>query len=65
MAKSKLAAANKRIEKSVTEGFAKINHAVVDGYTRIEDTFVDQYLTKEGETVAEAKERLKREKRKK
>ena len=34
---------------------------VVDGYTKVEDAFVDRYLTKEGETVAQAKERLKRE----
>lgn len=64
MAKSRLTAANKKIEKSVTEGFAKINHAVVDGYTKIEDAFVDRYLTRDGETVGEAKERLKQDKRK-
>lgn len=34
---------------------------VVGSYTKIEDTFVDRYLTKEGEGVEEAKERLKRE----
>lgn len=31
------------------------------GYTKIEDAFVDRYLTKDGETVQEAKERLRRE----
>lgn len=34
----------------------------MDGYTKIEDKFVDAYLTKEGETVEEAKERLKNNK---
>ena len=31
------------------------------GYKKVEDKFVEQYLTKEGETVSEAKERLKKE----
>ena len=31
------------------------------GYTKIEDKFVDAYLTKDGETVEEAKARLKKE----
>lgn len=61
MAKSKFLAANKKIEKSVIEGFTKINCTVVEGYTKIEDAFVSQYLTKDGETVAEAKVRLNRE----
>ena len=34
---------------------------VVDRYTKIEDTFVETYLAKEGETTAEAKERLLQE----
>lgn len=60
MARSKFIAANKKIAKGVTEGFAHINHTVVSGYTKIEDAFVDQYLTRDHETVAEAKERLKK-----
>jgi len=43
----------------VVEGFAKIEKGVVEGYTKIEDKFVDAYLTKDGETVEEAKKRLK------
>ena len=35
---------------------------VVEGYTKIEDKFVDAYLTKDGETVEEAKARLKKNK---
>lgn len=70
MAKSKLVKANqkiaeavtggyKKIEKGVVDGYKKIEQGVVDGYNKIEDKFVDAYLKKEGETVEEAKERLK------
>ena len=31
------------------------------GYTKIEDAFVDRYLTRDGETVQEAKERLRKQ----
>ena len=34
---------------------------MVSGFTKIEDKFVDRYLTRDGETVEEAKERLKKE----
>ena len=71
MAKSKIVKANekiaeavtggyKKIEKGVVDGYKKIEQGVVEGYTKIEDKFVDAYLTKEGETVEEAKERLKK-----
>lgn len=50
MAKSNLVKANKKIEEKV-----------VGGYTKIEDAFVDRYLTKDGESVEEAKQRLKKE----
>ena len=63
MAESKLVKANEKIAESVTGGFQKIQDAVVEGYTKIEDKFVAQYLTHEGETVAEAKARLKQEER--
>ncbi|MGN0476380.1 MAG: hypothetical protein ACI4HM_03480 [Ruminococcus sp.] len=62
MAKSKLIKANEKIAKKVTSGFDKMCDTVVGGYTKIEDGFVDRYLTRDGETVAEAKERIKREK---
>ncbi len=72
MAKSKLVQANEKIAETVTTGFKKmsdgvvsgyqkIEDAVVGGYTKIEDKFVDQFLTKDGETVEEAKARLKKE----
>ncbi len=70
MAKSKIVKANekiaeavtdgyKKIEKGVVDGYKKIEKGVVEGYTKIEDRFVDAYLTKDGESVEEAKNRLK------
>jgi len=59
MAKSKLVAVNKKIENSVVGGYKKIEKAVVGTYTKIEDKFVDKYLTKDGESIKDAKERLK------
>ena len=50
------------IETGVVDGYKKIEKGVVDGYTKVEDTFVDTYLTREGETVEDAKSRLKGEK---
>lgn len=51
----------KKIENGVVSGYKKIENSVVKGYTKIEDKFVDTYLTKDGETVEEAKIRLKNE----
>ena len=59
MAKSKLVKANEKIAEKVTTAFEKIEGTVVGGYKKIEDAFVDRYLTKDGETIEEAKERLK------
>ncbi|MBU9725344.1 hypothetical protein [Diplocloster modestus] len=61
MAKSKLIKANEKIAEKVVGTFEKIEDTVVGGYTKIEDAFVDRYLTKDGESIEEAKERLKRE----
>lgn len=52
--------ANEKIEESVVGMYKKIEGTVVDGYTKVEDAFVARYLMKEGETVEDAKERLKR-----
>ena len=59
MAKSKLVEANEKIAEKVVDTYKKIEDTVVGGYTKIEDAFVDRYLTKEGESVEEAKTRLK------
>lgn len=49
----------KKIEKGVVDGYKKIEKGVVDGYTKVEDKFVEAYLVKDGESVTDAKERLK------
>lgn len=60
MAKSKLVQVNKKIEDAVVGGYKKIEDTVVSGYTKIEDKFVGSFLTKDGESVEDAKERLKK-----
>ena len=47
MAKSKLVEVNEKIAENV-----------VGGFNKIADKFVDNFLTKEGESVEDAKERL-------
>lgn len=72
MAKSKFVKANETIAKNVTGAFGAVEDAVVGGYKavetavtggygKIEDAFVDRYLTKDGESVEEAKARLRSE----
>ncbi len=51
----------KKIENGVVEGYKKIENGVVGGFEKISDKFVDTFLTKEGETVEEAKARLEKE----
>lgn len=74
MAKSKLVKANEKIAEKVVGGYRKIEQRAVGGYKKIEqeavggfnkmaDKFVDNYLTKEGESVEEARERLATEQR--
>lgn len=73
--KSKIVEANEKIAEEVTSGFSKIQDGVVNGYKRIEDgvvegfskieeSFINRYLKRDGESVAEAKERLQKEARK-
>ena len=72
MAKSRLVQVNGKIAETVTEGFRKIEDGVVGGYRKIEDgvvdgfnkmtdRVVDQFLTREGETVEEARKRMSSE----
>ncbi|MBQ4546960.1 MAG: hypothetical protein IJA17_07365 [Oscillospiraceae bacterium] len=61
MAKSKIVEINEKIADAAVGGYKKIESAVVDGYTKIEDKFVEKYLLHDGETLEEAKERLKNE----
>lgn len=69
MAKSKLVQANEKIAEKVTGGYKAIEGAVVGGYKSIEngvvgtyksieDKFVDEFLTKDGESIEDAKKRL-------
>ena len=61
MAKSKLVKANEKIAEHVVAGYKKMENGVVGGFGKISDAFVDEFLTKDGESVEEAKERLARE----
>lgn len=61
MAQSRLVEVNKKITEKVVGIFEKTEDIVVGGYSKIEDAFVDHYLTKDGETVEDAKKRLKKE----
>lgn len=74
MAKSRLVKANEKIAEKVVGGYKKIEEGVVGGYKKIEegavggvnkisDSFVDQFLTKDGESIEEAKARLAEERR--
>ncbi len=69
MAKSKIVEANKKIEEAVVGGYKKIEDGVVGSYKKVEsgvvggfekmtDKLVDNYLTKDGESVEDAKKRL-------
>lgn len=58
---SKIVDANKKIEKAVVGGYKKVEDSVVGGYKKIEDKFVDTFLKKDGETIEEAKVRIKQE----
>lgn len=74
MAKSKLVKANEKIAEGVVGGYKKIEEGVVGGYKKVEegavggfnkmvDQFVDHFLTREGESVEEARERIAGEQR--
>ena len=57
----KLKDVNKKIEETVVGGYKKVEDTVVGGYKKVEDKFVDKFLRKDGETIEEAKERVKKE----
>ena len=48
----------KKIEDGVVSGYQKIEDGVVSGYKKIEDKFIDAFLTKDGESVEQARERM-------
>ena len=72
MADSKFVKANEKIAESVTSCFQKIEDSVAGGYKKVEDSvvgtykkvenaFVDKFLTREGESVEDAKKRMETE----
>lgn len=74
MAESKFVKANEKIAEEVVGGYKKIEAGVADGYRKMEegaisgfnkitDRFVDSFLTKEGESVEDAKARIEAEKK--
>lgn len=63
MAESKFVKVNEKIAKNVIGGYKKIEEGVVGGFGKITDKFVNSFLTKEGESVEEAKARLKAERK--
>lgn len=59
MAKSQFAKANDKIAEKVAETYEKVENTVVQRYTKIENAFVNRYLTRDGETIEEAKKRMR------
>ena len=53
------------ISDTVMGAYQKVEDTAVGTYTKIEDKLVDRYLTREGETVSQAKQRLKAKDRRK
>lgn len=51
----------KKIEEGVVGGYKKIEEGVVTGFNKVSDKFVDKFLAKDGETVEDAKARMKDE----
>ncbi|MBQ8162301.1 MAG: hypothetical protein IJ083_16360 [Clostridia bacterium] len=51
----------KAIENGVVGGYKAIENGVAHSFNKITDKFVGTFLTREGETVEQAKERLKDE----
>lgn len=49
----------KKMEKTVVDGYKAMETGVVDGAGKVMDKCVETLFAKEGETVAEAKERLR------
>lgn len=60
---SKFAEANKKIEEKVVGTYKKVEDSVVGTYKKVEDKFVDNFLTKDGETVEEAKKVFDKQKK--
>ena len=53
-------AAYKAVEEGVVGAYKAVEKGAVDAYHKVEDTMVDKLFRKEGETVEEAKDRLRK-----
>ncbi len=51
----------KKIEDGVVGSYKKMEESVVGTYKKVEDAFVDKFLTREGESVEDAKKRIEEE----
>ena len=51
----------KAIEKGVVGAYKALEDSVVGAYQKVEDAFVEKFVAKPGETVDDAKARLKDE----
>ena len=47
-----------KIEEGVVSGYQKIEAGAVSGYKKIEDKFIETFLTKDGESIEEARKRI-------
>ena len=47
------------IENGVVKGYTAIQDGVVEGFTRVSDSFIMKFFAKKGETIEQAKERMK------
>lgn len=48
----------KKIEDTVVDGYQKIEDGVIASYKKVEDRFIDAFLSRDGETVEQARERI-------
>ena len=51
----------KKMEQGIVDGYKKMEKGVVGGFTKMTDKFVEGFLTKDGESVEDAKKRLAQE----
>ena len=54
----------KAIENGVVSGYTAIQDGVVEGFTRVSDAFIMKFFARDGETLEQAKERMKAEEEK-
>ena len=54
----------KKIEDTVVNKYKKIEDSAVSKYQKIEDKFIDTFLAEDNETTAQAKDRIKENKKK-